>query len=137
MLADPACQTTLRCTRNEVRMGSGTLPSRSATSKEVGLFYAVEVDAAKNTLTVASQGPFLPLPYTETINTNQPARYPETPIPKGPQPKKLLFREIAHGNDKPFTVALKGGWRSQSGVRELQVKDGGGKLSVCWRFQAR
>ena len=137
VLADPACQPTLRCTRNDVRMGSGALPSRSATSKDVGLFYAVEVDMVKNTLTVVPQGPPSPLPYTETITSNQPARYQETPIPKGPQPKKLLFREIAYGNDKPFTVVLKGGWRSQSGVQVVQVKDRGGKLTVRWRFQAR
>lgn len=136
VLADPACQPTLRCTYNVVRRGSGTLPSRSAKSKD-GLFYAVELDAVKNTLTVAPQQPVFPLAYSETITTDQPARYQETPIPKGPQPRQLMFREIAHGNDKPFTVALKGGWRSQSGEQVMQVKNGGGKITVRWRFQAQ
>lgn len=136
VLADPACQPTLRCTRNEVRKGSGALPPRSATSKDGGLFYAVEVDTVKNTLTVAPQGPPFPLPYSETVTTDQPARYQEVPLPKGPQPKQLVFREIAYGNDKPFTVALKGGWRSQSGEQVVQVKEGGGKLTMRWRFQA-
>lgn len=114
VLADPACQPTLRCTRNEGRAGSGALRPRSATAKDVGLFYAVEVDTAKHTLTIVPQGPPLPLPY----------------------PRQLVFREIAYGNDKPFTVAIKGGWRSQSGQQEIRVKDGG-KLTIRWRFQTQ
>lgn len=137
VLADPACQPSLHCTRNEVRKGSGDLPSQSATAKDVGLFYAVEVDTEKNTLTVTPPVPLLPLPYTETITTDLPERYQETPIPKGPQPQQLVFRTSADGNNKPFTVALKGGWRSQSGEQVGQVKGEGGKLTVRWRFQAQ
>jgi len=137
VLADPACQPSLRCTRNEVRKGAGALQSRSATSKDGGLFCAVELDAVKNTLTVVPQGPPLPLAYTETVTTDQPARYQDVPVPKGPQPKQLPIREITCGNDKPFTVALKGGWRSQSGEQVFNVKDTGGKLTLRWRFQAQ
>jgi hypothetical protein len=41
------------------------------------------------------------------------------PTPRGPQQKLLRLRVDAAGNvthDKPFTVPLKEGWRSQSGV---------------------
>ncbi len=130
---DPACQPTLLCTHNEVRKGSGALSSPSAAS--------VEVDTAKNTLTVALPVPLLPLSYTETITTDLPERYHETPIPKGPQPNQLAnqlsLRTSADG--KPLTVALKGGWRSQSGEQVVQVKEGeeGGKLTVRWRFNVQ
>jgi len=137
VLADPICQPTLRCTRNEVRKGSGTVPPRTATARDVGLFYAVEVDTAKNTLTVALPVPLLPLPYTETITTNEPDGARDTPTPKGPQSKQLVFRTSADGNNKPFTVALKGGWRSQSGEQVAQVKGEDGKLTVRWRFQVQ
>lgn len=137
VLADPICQPTLRCTRNEMRKGSGAVLSQSATAKDVGLFYAVEVDTAKNTLTVALPGPLLPLPYTETITTDEPDGARDTPTPKGPQPKQLVFRTTADGNSKPFTVALKGGWRSQSGEQVVNLKGhfgDAGTLTVRWRF---
>jgi hypothetical protein len=137
VLADPICQPTLHCTRNEVRKGSGAVPSRSATAKDVGLFYAVEVDTVKNTLTVALPVPLLPLPYTETITTDEPVGARDTPTPKGPQQKQMVFRTTADGNNKPFTVALKGGWRSQSGEQVVNLKGNfgdTGKLTVRWRF---
>lgn len=136
VLADPICQPTLHCTRNEVRKGSGDLPPRSATKKDVGLFYAAEVDTAKNTLTITLPVPLLPLPYTETITTNEPNGARDTPTPKGPRSKQVVFRTTADGNNKPFTVALNGGWRTQSGEKIVRLKGDSGKLTVRWHFQA-
>jgi len=137
VLADPICQPTLHCTRNEVRKGSGDLSPLSATKKDVGLFYAAEVDTAKNTLTVTLPVPLSPLPYTETITTNEPDGARDTPTPKGPRSKQMVFRTSADGNNKPFTVALKGGWHTQSGEKVVRVKGDSGKLTVRWRFQAQ
>ena len=140
VLADPICQPTLRCTRNEVRKGTGAVPPQSATARDVGLFHAVEVDTEKNTLTVALPVPLLPLPYTETITTNEPDGARDTPTPKGPQSRQLMFRTATDGNNKPLTVALKDGWRSQSGEYVLTTKGtlaDGGKLTVRWRFIAQ
>ncbi len=137
VLADPICQPTLHCTRNELRKGSGAVPSQSATAKDVGLFYAVEVDTAKNTLTVTLPAPILPLPYTETITTDEPDGARDTPTPKGPQSKQLVFRTTADGNNKPFTVPLKGDGHNQSGEQVVQLKGSfgdAGKLTVRWRF---
>ncbi len=137
VLADPICLPTQRCTRNEVRKGAGALPSNTAVAQGVGAFNAVEVDTAKKTLTIALPVPALPLPYTETITTNEPDGARDTPTPKGPQPRQLVFRTSADGNNKPITVALKGGWRSQSGEQIIQVKGDAGKLTVRWRFEAQ
>ncbi|PTL35480.1 hypothetical protein CLG94_09425 [Candidatus Methylomirabilis limnetica] len=136
VLADPICQPTLRCTRNQAHKGSGTVPPRSATARDVGLFYAVEVDTAKNTLTVALPVPLLPLPYTETITTNEPDGARDTPTPKGPQPKQLVFRTSADGNNKPFTVALKGGCRSQAGEQVVVLKGEFGDAGIAHRTLA-
>lgn len=45
--------------------------------------------------------------------------------------------EGAMMHDKPITVALKGGWRSQSGEQVMNLKGElgeGGRLTVRWRF---
>ena len=53
------------------------------------------------------------------------------------------FRVTADGkpyHEKPFTVALKGGWRSQSGEQAVNQKGSlgdGGKLTVRWRFNVQ
>ena len=79
------------------------------------------------------------LPYTETITTDEPAGTHDTPTPKGPQAKQLLYRVSATGSgiqSQPFTVPLKGGWRSQSGEQVINLKGdfgNGGTLKVSWR----
>ncbi|MHB0968672.1 MAG: hypothetical protein ACYC7A_09945 [Thermoanaerobaculia bacterium] len=146
-VTDPICTSRPRhrCTRDEVRKGSGAivLPSEGKkNSRPVPGIGAVEVDAGKSTITVRLPVPML-LPYTETIATDEPEGTHDTPTPKGPQQKMLRFRVNAKGDvtyDKPLTVALKGGWRSQSGeeVVALQGELGeAGKLTVRWRFIAQ
>jgi len=136
VIADPICQPSLHCTRNVVRQGSGDVPPLTATKKDVGLFYAAEVDAEKNTLTITLPVPVLPLSYTETITTDEPNGARDTPTPKGPRPKQMIFRTSADGN-KPFTVALKNGWHTQSGEKVVRMKGDGGKLTVRWHFHAQ
>jgi hypothetical protein len=98
------------------------------------------VDAGKNSITVGLPVPLALLPYTETITTDEPAGTHDTPTPKGPQPKQLLFRVSTAGSgiqSQPFTVPLKGGWRSQSGEQVMNLKGDfadGGTLKVSWRF---
>jgi hypothetical protein len=64
----------------------------------------------------------------------------DTPTPKGPQQKLLRYRVNAAGgimNEKPFTVPLKGGWRSQQGEQVMNLKGefgDAGTLTVRWRF---
>lgn len=146
-VTDPICTSKPRhrCTRDEVRKGAGEIPvPPEATSKRnkgaaAGLS-AVELDAARNTITVGLPVPLAMLPYTETITTDEPEGTHDTPTPKGPQAKLHRFRVSAAGammHDKPITVALKGGWRSQSGEQVMNLKGefgDAGKLTVRWRF---
>ncbi len=145
---DPICTSRPRhrCTRDEVRKGSGEIPLPSDAMKNPGGAAgtsAVEVDAGKNTLTVGLPVPLFLLPYTETITTDEPEGTHDTPTPKGPQPKLHSFRVNAAGSvthDKPFTVALKGGWRSQSGEQVVMQKGefgDAGKLTIRWRFNVQ
>lgn len=126
------------CTRNETRKGAGDAGGAG--------FSTVEVDTVKNTLTIVLPVPMQFLSYTETVKTNylDPyyKDYPESSQykPAGTTQKTHRFLVTADGkanHEKPFTVALKGGWRSQSGEQVVNLKgDFGdaGKLTVRWRF---
>jgi hypothetical protein len=140
-IPDPLCHNKprQRCTRDEVRKGSGeiTLPREAKKSGAVAGISAVEVDTAKNTLTLRLPTPLIPLPYTETITTDEPSRSED---PKGPQKKQHFFRVSSTSDNKPFTVALKGGWRSQSGEQVVPLKGefgNAGNLTVRWRFNVQ
>lgn len=143
-IPDPDCASRprQRCTRDEVRKGSGEVPLPPEAKKNRGAaagLSAVEVDSGKNTLTLRLPAPMLPLPYTETITTDEPAGSHDKPTPKGPQKKQHSFR-VGVTPDKPLTVALKGGWRSQSGEQVVPLKGefgDAGKLTIRWRFNAR
>jgi hypothetical protein len=135
-----------RCTRDERRVGTGEVPVPPEGKRDpraAAGYSAAELDAQKNTLTLALPVPMFALPYTETIVTDEPAGTHDTPTPKGPQQRLLRFRVNAAGgvtHDKPLTVALKGGWRSQSGEQVLQLKGefgDAGTLSVRWRFNVQ
>jgi hypothetical protein len=147
-VTDPICTSRPRhrCTRDEVRKGSGEIPLPPDAKKNPGAaagISAVEVDAGKNTLTVGLPVPLFLLPYTETITTDEPAGTHDTPTPKGPQQKLHRFRVNAAGgitHDKPVTVALKGGWRNQAGEQVVALKGefgDAGKLTVRWRFNVQ
>ena len=145
---DPICTSRPRhrCTRDEVRAGSGEMVLPPGALKNPGAIAglsAVELDAVKNTLTVVLPVPLFPLPYTETITTDEPEGTHDTPTPKGPQQRSLHFRVSATGgamHDKPLTVPLKGGWRSHSGEQVVMLKGefgNAGKLTVRWRFEVK
>ena len=146
-ITDPICTSRPRhrCTRDEVRKGAGEVPLSPEGKKNARAdagYSAVEVDNVKNTLTVTLPAPIVPLPYTETITTDEPAETHDTPVPKGPQQKLQRFRVNAAGGvtqDQPFTLPLKGGWRSQSGEQVVMLKGefgDAGKLTVRWHFKA-
>jgi hypothetical protein len=146
-VTDPICTShpRRRCTRDEIRKGSGEIPLPPDAKKNplaiTGLA-AVELDAVKNTLLVGLPIPLFPLPYTETITTDEPDGTHSTPTPKGPQQKLHSFRVSASGvtNDSSINVPLKGGWRSQSGEQVVMLKGefgDAGKLTVRWRFAAQ
>jgi hypothetical protein len=135
-IPDPDChkRPRQRCTRDEVRKGSGdiTLPRDAA-----GGLSAAEVDTGKNTLTLRLPVPLIGLPYTETITTDEPSR--EVDTPKGPRKKQHSFRTGVR-SDKPLTVALKGGWRSQAGEQVVPLKGEfgeAGNLTIRWRFNVQ
>jgi hypothetical protein len=145
-VTDPICTSKPRhrCTRDETRKGGGDIPvpaaARTKQNKgaEAGIS-AVELDSAKGTLTVMLPVALGPLPYTETIVTDEPEGTHDTPTPKGPQQRQMSYRVNAAGSimDKPITVALKGGWRSQQGEQVVRLKGNfgdEGSLTVRWRF---
>jgi hypothetical protein len=145
-VTDPICASRPRhrCTRNEVRKGSGeiALPAEAKKNPQaLSGASALEFDTEKNTLTVVLPAPLLPLPYTETITTDEPEGTHDTPTPKGPQQRSFLFRAMhKEGGDwsKPLTITLKGGKRDQSGEYAVNVKGdfgNGGKLTVRWNFK--
>jgi hypothetical protein len=145
---DPICASRPRhrCTRDEVRSGSGEMVLPPEAKKNPGAIAglsAVELDAVRNTLTVVLPVPLFPLPYTETITTDEPEGTHDTPTPKGPQQRSLHFRVSAAGgalHDKPLTVPLKGGWRSQSGEQVVMLKGefgNAGELTARWRFEVK
>ena len=147
-IPDPICvsRPRQRCTRDEVRKGSGEVPLPPEAKRSGGAagISAVEVDASKNTLTLRLPVPMFPLPYTETITTDEPAGSRDTPTPKGPQKKQQMFRVSASGSgathDKPLTVALKGGWRTQAGEQVVPLKGefgNSGNLTIRWRFNVQ
>jgi hypothetical protein len=141
-VTDPIClrKPSKRCARSETRTGSGEVPVPGG-SRTAGVS-AVELDGAKGTITLALPVPLQPLPYTETIVSDEPEGTHDTPVPKGPQARQMLFRVNAAGkvhHEKPLTVALKGGWRSQSGEEVVTLKGAlreEGKLTIRWRFVA-
>lgn len=146
-VTDPICTSRPRhrCTRDEVRKGSGEIPVPPEVKNNRGAaagISAVEVDAAENTITVALPVPMFPLPYTETITTDEPEGTHDTPTPKGPQQKLHRFRVNAAGgvtHDKPLTVALNGSWRTQAGEQIVPLNGefgDAGRLTVRWRFNA-
>ncbi len=146
-IPDPLCTSKPRhrCTRDEVRKGGGEIPmpdgANSKGNKEAAAgLSAVELDSAKNTLTVMLPIALSRLPYTETITTDEPEGTHDTPTPKGPQNRQAHYRVSARNGamqDKPITVALKGGWRTQTGeqVTKLNGNFGDeGSLTIRWRF---
>jgi hypothetical protein len=147
-VTDPICtgKPRHRCTRDESRKGSGEVPTPvEAGSKSKGAaagISAVEVDAAKGMLTISLPVPGTLLSHTEVITTDEPEGTHDTPTPKGPHKRDAIFRVSGSGtgfmHDKPFTVALKGGWRSQEGEYAVPLKGSfgdGGTLKVRWRFR--
>jgi hypothetical protein len=146
--ADPICMSLpkARCTRDEARKGGGDLPLPPQAAKDPKALAgnsSFEVDLVKSTITLALPGPLFPMPYTETITTDEPAGTHSVPTPKGPQPRNLVFRVGEDGpatTGKYVTLPLKGGWRSQSGERVVMLAGNageGGKLTVRWRLLAQ
>lgn len=141
--ADPICVSLprARCTRDEVRRGSGAVPGGAAKGSSGGGFGAVELDAQKQTLTVRLPIPANAMPYTETITTDEPEGTHSVPTPKGPQARQWVFVPRVGKADliPPITVPWRGGSRSQAGEQAWAVTGEGGeagKLTVRWRFAA-
>jgi len=148
-VTDPICTSKPRhrCTREETRKGSGEVPvPADARSKgnvgAVGGISAVELDAQKGLLAIVLPVPLAMLGYTETITSDEPDGTYETPIPRGARKREAFYRVSASGggymHEKPFTVALKGGWRDQAGEQVVKLKGdfgNGGTLTIRWRFK--
>lgn len=142
--ADPICMSLPRerCTRDERRQGAGEIPLPPGAAQGpqgAPSFAAFEVDPVKNTLSLVLPTPVLPLPYTETITTDEPAGTRSTPTPRGAQPRLQVFRTGTDGPAKPWLLPLKGGWRSQSGEQVVMLSGAGGeggRLTIRWRLAA-
>lgn len=132
------------CTRDEVRKGEGAvpLPPGDNAAAAAGIA-AVEVDAAKGTLIIRLPVPLMPLPYTETITTDEPEGTHDTPTPKGPLSQLLNFGGTGPGNLydlKPITVAIDGDWHQQSGEQVVEIQGGYGEtaqMTIHWHFGTR
>ena len=125
-VTDPICTSKPRhrCTRDEVRKGSGEipLPPDAKTRKNKGAaagISAVEVDAGKNTLTVALPVPLFPAALHRDHHDRRARGHARHAHTQGPAARSC----IAFGStppagvmhDKPFTVLSRAGWRSQAG----------------------
>lgn len=138
--ADPGCMALPqgRCIRNTVSKGGGDVP---AVPGGRGGPSAVELDVQAKTLTLVLPVPMGPLPYTDEVTSNEPPGTQQ--VPPGRHQRQLKFVTTADGkvaSGQPLTVALKGGWRSQTGEQVVQIPGEGaegGKLVVRWRFSAQ
>lgn len=150
-VTDPICTSKPkhRCTREETRKGSGEVPvpSEARSKGNVGAvagISAVELDAHKGLLAIVLPVPLAMLGYTETITSDEPDGTYETPIPRGARKREAFYRVSASGggymHERPFTVALKGGWRDQAGEQVVKLKGdfgNGGTLTIRWRFKVQ
>lgn len=128
---------TRRCTRTETRQGSGPIPMPTEADSDVlaaSLPGAVEWDAEKHTLTVILPRPGWPLPYAEVVKSDDP-----DPQRAGGMKEGLLsFRVSAEGDPEPYTLAVSGNWRQQSGEQLINLPgkgSEGGTLTVRWRLE--
>ncbi|WP_326543956.1 hypothetical protein [Pseudorhodoferax sp.] len=140
--ADPICTRLpkARCTHDMARKGSGELPASPGTTM-------LEVDAQGGTMTLMLPVPLVPLAHVETHRSDEPDGTHEVATPRGPVNGVTVMRLTADGKatQAPMTVALKGGWRSQSGEQVIAMGSGGwhgspggaGRLVVRWQFSAR
>ena len=137
MYADPICMglPQQRCLIDTVTRGAGDVPGVPGGR---GGPAAAELDLQARTITLVLPVPMGPLPYSDTVTTNEPASYQV--VAPGTHARQLRF--VTTSDDRiaaaqALTVALKGSWRSQSGEQVLQVKGAGadgGRLSIRWRF---
>lgn len=140
--ADPICARLpkARCTHDMTRKGSGELPASPGSTM-------LEIDTRGNTMVLMLPIPLAPLAYEETHRTDEPEGTHEVATPRSPVKGVTMLRLTADGKatQAPLTVALKGGWRSQSGEQVVPMGAGGwhgapgdgGKLVVRWQFSAR
>jgi hypothetical protein len=120
-----------RCTRDTKREGGGEWP------RTAGGGALVEVDLHSSRLALVLPVPLDALGCDETVTTNEPGRKAD----QGTRPCKVALRVTSDGKITPGTpkvVALKGGWRSQSGEEIVKLNGAlgeGGTLRIKWRFQ--
>lgn len=142
-VTDPICMEIPAgvCTRDEVRKGEGAVPvppgSDNATVAAAG-GASLEMDAQKNSLIIQLPVPAMPLPYIETITTDEPEGTHDTPTPEGPQNKLLSFGGNGPGNLRsmdPMTLAIQGDWRNQTGEKVVEMQGDYGetaKMTIRW-----
>jgi hypothetical protein len=143
--ADPICTSKPRhrCTRREIRKGSGAVPMPQGKGKSPypGIA-AVEFDARTSTLTISPPAAAAMVSYSETITSDEPEGTYDTPIAHGTHARTMMMRVGASGSGyqpEAFAVALKGGYRDRSGEKVVNLKGPRretGTLTVRWRFKA-
>jgi hypothetical protein len=144
--ADPICTSKPRhrCTRKEIRKGSGAVPAPAQGKGKPAYpgMAAVEFDARTSTLTISPPAAAAMVPYSETITSDEPEGTYDTPIAHGTHARTMMMRVGASGSGyqpEAFTVAQKGGYRDRSGEKVVNLKGPrreAGTLTVRWSFKA-
>ncbi len=132
--ADPICMELpgARCTRDETRKGAGEIPlppGMKQGSKESAGFARLEVDATRQTMMLLLPEPMAPLPYTQTVVTDDP---------EGRSGSSQQLRSLLQPGSKPFLVTLKGDLREQSGEQVFKAREDagyGGTITARWRLR--
>ena len=96
---------------NEIKGGAAAIAHMLEFDSMHGRWHtAFEVDGVRQTITLMLPVPLMPLPYTETITTDEPAGTHSTPTPKGPQPRQLAMRTSAGGASAPPLTMCRNTW---------------------------
>ena len=136
--ADPMCMSLSRgqCFHGLTRTGAGELAPTTTSAK-------MEVDI-QGQLFLMLPVPQGTLEGIETHSTNEPPGTHDWEVPKGPRkvPLSLFSSPADQPVPAPIKIALKSGWRSQSGEQVVALGAGGwhgasgegGRLVIRWRL---
>jgi hypothetical protein len=134
--ADPICASLpgARGTRDETRKGGGDIslpPGMKPDPAAVAGPSEIEIDSTGKTTTAVLPVPLIPLPYVQTVKTDDPEEK------SGTSRGSLRFPSVM---PRTIRVALKGAGRDESGTEVMKTQGAageGGTLTVRWKWTAK